>query len=216
MQSPRALPFIAAAAILAAAVAAPSTAAGPNDQLACALVSHTKLRQIFGLPKVKQALAVTSPTATEPAYQHTVDGSDESDCALTLFRTSLSPAVLKKLAASPGKISVPPGVGAVSITTNVRDPDQGNPWNADDFFGTAFSSANYLVKQFGGGALSLPSFGASVDHEVWIGNKNHALGMWETKDSVIRINVVAGNGAAPAKLLAVAKLAVPTFAGLVP
>jgi hypothetical protein len=55
----------------------------------------------------------------------------------------------------------------------------------------------------------------SRDHRVdWIGNKNLAVGIWETKDSVVQVNVVAANSTAPAKLIALATVAVPAFVNL--
>jgi hypothetical protein len=213
------LALAAALLLCVSAAASARTSAGPNDQLACALVSHAELVHVFGLPKVEQHLTVTSPTSTQPGYQHTVDGSDQSDCSLYVFRKKPSSATLKKLARSPGKLDPPPGIALVLITTNVRDPDSngdGGTWDADNFFGETFTAMNSLVKHFGGGHFSVPSFGTSSGWSAWIGNKNHAVGMWETKDSVVQVNVVVGGGAAPAKVVAVAKIAVPVFASLAP
>lgn len=209
----------AAAAVLAVVATGASASPGPNDQLACALVSHAQLVHVFGLPKVEQHLTVTSPTSSQPGYQHTVEGSDQSDCVLYVFRTKPSAATLAKLARSPGNLKPPPGLAMVDITTNVRDSDpngDGDTWDADTFFGDAFTAMNGLAKHFGGAHFSVPSFGTSSDWSVWIGNKNHAVAMWETKDSIIRLNVVVGGRVAPAKLVAVAKIAVPAFASLAP
>jgi hypothetical protein len=219
MQRTRRLALLVAVLVLSAGAAASGKSSGLNDQLACALVSHADLVHVFGLPKVEQHLTVTSPTSSQPGYQHTVEGSDQSECSLYVFRKKPSAATLKRLVQSPGKLKPPPGIALVLITTNVRDADpngDGDTWDPDSFFGDSFTAMNGLAKHFGGAHFAVPSFGTSSDWSVWIGNKNHAAAIWETKDSVVQLNVVVGGGVAPARLVAVAKIAVPTFASLAP
>jgi len=204
---------LAALALVAGCLVLPALAGEPDDHLACELVSVAKMEAVFGLPHVMTRSKAESPTATSP-NDHTVAGSDLSECDVFAYATMPSPAVLLALSRAPGKPNVPSGLGSVTVTTNVRDHTQGGDgesWNALQEMVIQNGAVGSLIKEFGGGKLKLsgaPAGGAAF----WIGNKNHAVGRWKVGDGLITINVLAAGGTAPAKLLAVAKLLVPKFA----
>jgi len=209
--------ILAATAIAAACTVLASAAdASPDNSLACELVSITKMEQVFGLPHEKARPIATSPTAASP-NDHTVTGSDEVECDVLTYRIFPSPAVLLPITHSIGEPNVPAGIGYVIVTTNVRDDtnagDNGKYWDPDKFFGTSLIAATALRHQFGGGTVSGLAKYAGQENSagMWIGNKNHALGLWEIGGGVISIDVVAAGGTAPAKLVALANLIVPKF-----
>lgn len=206
---------VVAVAVAVACVFLPETAAAsPDNELACELVSLAKAEKAFSLPNARSEAKATSPTAAGP-NNHTVEGSDQSECDVYLYRTFPSPAVLISLVHNADKPNVPTGIGSVIVTTNVRDDsnagDNGEHWDPDAYFGRTLIVEAALQHKFGGGNVALPKYGGDRDG-AWIGNQNHAIGIWEIGDGVITINVLASGGTAPARLVALAKLLVPKFA----
>ena len=188
--------------------------AAPDDGLACELVSLSAVEKTFGLPHAVFRLKATSPTASEP-NNHTVDGSDQSECDVYVYGASPTVAELAGIVHSPGRPNVPAGIGSVIVTTNVRDDtnagDSGARWKPFTFF-SRLAQAEWgdLMLEFGGKAISVPNYGGYED-SGWIGNTNHAVGIWQVGGGVITINVFAAGGTAPSKLGALAKIIVPKF-----
>jgi hypothetical protein len=205
---------LAAVIFIASCIVISAAGAEPDNTLACELVSLAKVEQVFGLPHAVIRPKATSPTAPSP-NNHTVAGSDQSECDVYAYGAVPSAAELAGMVRSAANPNVPVGIGSVIVTTNVRDDttagDNGAHWDPENYVGHMLQFDTILKHKLHGEWIGVPKYG-SDRFAMWIGNKNHAVGIWQIGGGVITINVLAAGGTAPTKLIALAKLFVPKFA----
>lgn len=197
------------------ALGAPSVAdAVPNNKLACDLIANQSgfIRQSLGVGHIEEHASAESPTVTQPGYDHTVDGSDESVCDV-LGWTGKKPSGSGGKPAGPPKYAMAKGRAIFEITTNVRDDTPqggGNTWNPVQFEHELLQVAGDQLGHWGGHSIPVPAFGHN-HHAYWIGSKNHAIAFWYVGDSIIQLNLVVPGGKAPADIAKLAKNVVAKF-----
>ena len=108
------------------------------------------------------------------------------------------------------------------MITDVRDttpPSNGHGWggehwNVSNYYATLIKVASGLRSRYGGGFISggPTKYGGGNSYAIWIGNRDHAVGIWRVGDGTFQIEVNASGGTGPAKLLSLAYLVVYKFA----
>ena len=125
-----------------------------------------------------------------------------------------SPSELRKIIL-PGssRYRIPSRLGAVFVTTYVRDPGtEGQNWDADAYYGDLVKAEANDRHQLGGQYTTVKKYSADDRDAVTLGHfGDFAVGIWEKGDSIIMLQVAASNGRAAAKLRALASKAVPPF-----
>lgn len=205
---------------LCMALLAPAAAgAAPDNSLACELVSNSAVKKALGVSHIDRASSATSPTAPAP-NDHTVDGADQSVCEVFGFDHKPSKTVLKQL--SNARKPVPPSVGTVVITTEVRDEEpngEGPSWDPTETTLQWATALRLDRKALGGAVFESPGLGSFLHRSAWIGNRDRTAGFYEVGDggdasAIVVINVAASKGATKAFAM-IAKKVVPPFTEIV-